>query len=213
MSTRPAALEIGPINTDVAAPAALVFQMLGAIGQGAQRPGERAEIVERDGDALVADFWTVVTLPFGRSRSVRTREAVRLVPPDRIEYEHLDGPVRGLLESITVEPLGDRLSRLVYRGAYVSDGRLPALLFRLVSRPAVERAVRSHFVDLAARAEARAARSRQFRAATGDEVDAVPTLLSGLLPESPPPLLSPAAAFGHPAVVPVRVSEPRGSIE
>jgi len=66
-------LEVGPIDAEIDAPAALLFQMLGAIGQGAQRPGEHAEILERDGDALVCDFWTVVSLPFGRTRSVRTR--------------------------------------------------------------------------------------------------------------------------------------------
>jgi len=168
MNRHPVALEVGPIDAEVEAPAALLFQMLGAIGQGTQRPGERAEILERDGDALVCDFWTVVSLPFGRTRSVRTREAVHLVPPDRIDYEHLGGPIRGLRESITVEPLGDRRSRLVYRGTYMAGGRLAGLAFRLVSRGAVERAVRDHFADLGQRAGARAGRSRLFRAEPGD---------------------------------------------
>ncbi len=168
MNRHPVALKVGPIDAEIDAPAVLLFQMLGAIGQGAQRPGENAEILERDGDALVCDFWTVVSLPFGRTRSVRTREAVRLVPPDRIEYEHLDGPIRGLRESITVEPLGDRRSRLVYRGTYVSGGLIAGLAFRLLSRGAVERAVRDHFADLGQRAEARAGRSRLFRAAASD---------------------------------------------
>jgi hypothetical protein len=156
---------VGPIEVEIAAPAPLLFQMLAAIGQGAQRAGERAEIVERDGDHLVVDFWTLASLPFGRSRSVRTREAVTLIPPTRIEYEHLDGPVRGLRESIAVDGLGGRRSRLVYMGTYEPGRTGSGLVFRLLSRPVVERAVRDHFVGLRERAEARAARSRVFGAA------------------------------------------------
>lgn len=156
-------IEIGPIRADLRAPAALVFQMLSAIGQGAQRPGERSEIRQRDGDSLICDFWTTIRLPLGRTRSVRTRETVRFAPPDRIEYQHLDGPVRGLCESITIESLGDTDSRLVYRGTYVPAGRLAGFVFRLVSRRAVERAVSQHFADFRGRAESRAARSRVFR--------------------------------------------------
>lgn len=213
MKDQPPTLEVGPIEAIVGAPAALLFQMLCAIGQGAQRPGERAEILERDGDALVCDFWTVVSLPLGRERSVRTREAVRLVPPDRIEYEHLDGPVRGLRESIRVEPHGDRRSRLVYRGTYGPGGLLAGLAFRIVSRGAIERAVRSHFADLRVRAEARAARSRLFRTEPDSDVDAGLTASSGAPSESAPAFLSPAAAFGRPAIVPARTDVRRVGIE
>ena len=162
MNERAALGDVGPIVTEVGAPAALVFQMLGAIGQGRQRPGAGADVLARDGDALICDFWTTVRLPFGGSRTVRTREAVRLVPPDRVEYEHLDGPVCGLRESITVEPIGDHRSRLVYRGTYDSRSRLARSIFRFLSKGIIERAVDDHFSELRQRAEARAARSRAF---------------------------------------------------
>jgi hypothetical protein len=136
--------------------------MLSAIGQGAQRPGERAEILERDGDRLLCDFSTVISLPMGRQRTVRTREVVRLCPPDRVEYEHLDGPVRGLRESIAIEPLADRRSRLVYRASYPSPGLVGSLGFRLLARRAIQHAMREHLADIRVRAEARAARSRVF---------------------------------------------------
>lgn len=51
-------IEVGPVAADVAAPPALVFQMLAAIGQGGQPNGERAEILQRDGDEYICDFWT-----------------------------------------------------------------------------------------------------------------------------------------------------------
>ncbi len=165
MTNRPSALEVGPIELDVAAPAELVYQMLAAIGQGAQRPDDRAEILERNGDALVAAFWTRARLPLGLSRVVRTLESVAFSPPNRIDYEHLDGPVRGLRESITVEPLDAHRCHLVYLGYYTPRGVSGSALFRLLSRPAVEGAVRAHFADFRLRAEARAARSRMFPAA------------------------------------------------
>ena len=154
--------EVGPIATDVAAPAEMMFQMLAAIGQGEQDDGEGAEILSRDGDQLVCDFWTTVPMPFGRSRRVRTRESVRLVPPDRIEYEHLDGPVRGLRETIDIESLGPGQSRLTYRGTYPEPGRLAGIAFRVLSRGAIERTMVQHFDDLRLRAEQRFKRSRVF---------------------------------------------------
>ncbi len=160
---------VGPIEQEVAAQPALVYQMLSAIGQGTQRPGEGAEILERSGDQLVADFRTLVPLPFGRVRSVRTREEVQLRPPDRIDYEHLDGPVRGLRESITVEDIGDRRCRLAYRGSYRPHGLGRRLVFRLLSRGSIERTMEHHFADLRTRAEARAKRSRVFPAPHSDQ--------------------------------------------
>ena len=154
--------EIGPIVAEVGAPAPLVYQMLGAIGQGAQRPGEHAEILERDGDRLVCDFWTAIPLPAGRRRLVRTREAVRLRPPDRVEYEHLDGPVRGLRESITIQPTGERRCRLIYRASYPGVGLLRKLGFRVLTGPAIRRAMEAHFAEVRERAELRATRSRMF---------------------------------------------------
>ncbi len=152
---------IGPISIEVAAPAPLVFQMLCAIGQGQQHPGEAAEIIERNGDEMVCEFTTVVTPPLVPPQAVRTREWVRTIPPDRVEYRHLDGPVRGLEETITVEPIDQARSRLEYRAAYPTSGLLGRLRYHL-ARPMIEQVMREHFRDLKDRAEERARRSRVF---------------------------------------------------
>lgn len=154
-------ITVGPVSIDIAAPPALVFQMLAAIGQGAQTGGERAEILEQDGDEYVCDFWTRISIPVGRDRLVRTRERVTVQRPDRIHYEHLDGPVRGLQESIRVEdaPGG---SRITYRGIYRPRGLLERFRAAAIARPAIHRVMRGHFADVQTRAEARAARSRAF---------------------------------------------------
>lgn len=153
---------LGPISCDIAAPAALVYEMLAAIGQGPSGNGERSEVVQRDGDELVCDFWTQVSLPGGIDRLVRTRERVTLRPPDRVEYEHLDGPVRGLIESITVTPVEGGATRMTYLGSYEPRSLLDAVRARLLVRPAMRRILGQHFDDVRRRAEERAARSRVF---------------------------------------------------
>lgn len=160
---RDRSITIGPVVQPIQAPPALVYEMLAAIGQGGDADGERSEILERSGDAMVCDFWTRVTLPGGIDRLVRTRERVILHPPDAVEYVHLDGPVRGLRESITVAPDGGGASRVTYRGSYRPRGLVDRLKALVLVRPIMGRVLRDHFADLSARAEARASRSRVFR--------------------------------------------------
>jgi hypothetical protein len=155
---------LGPITARIAAPPPLVYQMLAAIGQVGAENGDRAEVLSRSRDELICDFWTTVSLPIGGDRLVRTRERVVLRPPDTVEYEHLDGPVRGLHETITVVADSDGHTLMTYAGSYAPRGFLDDLRVRLFGRPVIGRVIRDHFDDVRARAEARAARSRVFRA-------------------------------------------------
>ncbi len=155
-------VSIGPVSTRIAAPPPLVYQMLSAIGQGDGRNGERTEVLRRAGDELVCDFWTTVSLPGGVDRLVRTRERVTLQPPDTVLFEHLDGPVRGLRETIRVSPDPDGGTRMTYAGLFEPDGFLDHVRVRLLARPVIGRIIRQHFDDVRKRAEARAARSRVF---------------------------------------------------
>ena len=155
-------IDVGPVSIEIAAPPALVFQMLAAIGQGAQKDGERAEILEERDGALICNFWTRVSLPVGRDRLVRTRERVCVRPPDRIDYEHLDGPVQGLRETIVVGAGAAGGSNLTYTGRYHPHGLADHLRATLLARPAIHRVMRAHFAEVRDKAEARANRSRVF---------------------------------------------------
>ncbi|MEK6720962.1 MAG: hypothetical protein AABZ33_09885 [Chloroflexota bacterium] len=155
-------IDVGPVTIDIAAPPALVFQMLAAIGQGAQKDGERAEILEEHDGELICDFWTRVSPPVGRDRLVRTRERVWVRPPDRIDYEHLDGPVQGLQETIVVGAGATGGSDLTYTGRYHPRGLPDHLRATLFARPIIHRVMRAHFADVRDKAEARARRSRVF---------------------------------------------------
>ena len=154
---------IGPISIEIEAPAPLVYQLICAMGQGPQRPGEGARVIERDGNDFTCEFSTPISLPVGGPRLVTTREAVRIVPPDTVLFRHLDGPLRGLSETITVLPLTERRTRVSYLGAYPMTG-LRAWLRVVIARPIIRRVVRDHFVDIKGQAEARAARSRVYAA-------------------------------------------------
>jgi len=157
-------IAVGPVSARIAAPPQLVYQMLSAIGQGGGQNGERAEVLEeRDGD-LVCDFWTRVSLPGGVDRLVRTRERVTLRPPDTVEYEHLDGSLTGMNETISVAPDPDGGTRMTYAGSYEPRGILDHLRVSLLARLVIGRVIRQHFDDVRTRAEARAARSRVFAA-------------------------------------------------
>lgn len=150
---------INSVTHEVAAPAALVYELMSAIGQGPQAEHDGASVVSREGNDMLCEFWTEVGIPVLGRRVVRTREAVRLAPPDAIAFRHLDGPVRGLTERIRVEPIDERRSRVTYDAVLPRTGLLSKLRFSL-TRSTIERAVAAHFADIAQRAEARAARSR-----------------------------------------------------
>lgn len=151
--TAPGGPEVGPISIEVDAPAGAVYAMMAAIGDESGADRRPVETVTADRE-VIREFSTPVSLPFGLRRTVQTREAIRLAPPDAIEFRHLAGPMRGLAERIVVEPLGDARCRITYRGKLPASGTLLRLGYRLIARRTIERIVRSHFADLAKRAEA-----------------------------------------------------------
>ena len=102
---------------------------------------------------VVREFATPVSLPLGITRVIRTREEIRLVPPDIIEFRHLAGPVRGMAEVIVVEPLGASRCRVTYTGELPHSGPVLRVAYRLLARPAIERIVRMHLADLGRGAE------------------------------------------------------------
>jgi hypothetical protein len=139
-------LRTGPIHADIDAPATTVYALMTTFDGGVS-PGDRDDVVIRE-------FATPVSLPLGMRRLVRTREEIRLVRPTAIEFRHLAGPVRGMAEMITVEPLGDDRCRVSYSGMLPPSGPLLRVAHRLLARPVIERIVDAHLADLARTATA-----------------------------------------------------------
>ena len=142
----------GPIHADIDAPAATVYAVMTTF-EGGGDPGAADSPVRLNDGVVIREFATPVSLPLGITRVIRTREEIRLVPPNAIEFRHLAGPVRGMTEAIVVEPLGDARCRVTYTGALPRSGPVLRVAHLLLARPAIERIVRAHFADLAQRAE------------------------------------------------------------
>ena len=144
---------IGPISVEIVASATKIYTMMTTFEDGVDIAAHHGDPAP-DPDEHIREFTTVVSLPLGCRRSIRTREAIRLVPPNAIRFRHLAGPVRGLAEVISVESLGEGRCRVTYKSVLPWSGLLLRLAYRILARPAIERIVRSHLADLAKRAEA-----------------------------------------------------------
>lgn len=154
------------------APRELVFQVLSAMGRG-RLPGsgdEGARVLERRAEGhLVVEFRTRA----GR-KLWRTVEEVRLFPPERVTFRHLEGPLDHSAEEFILEAQEEG-TLLRYRGEF--EYRLPVLgplLSYLYIRPRYNAVIREHMERIKEAAEARAARSHVFRPRTSREDPAQP---------------------------------------
>ncbi len=144
------------------APLELVFQMMSAIGSG-RLPGsnERSKVLQRDGDTLIAEFLT----PSG-NKTYRTVEEVRLFPPHRITYRHLEGPITYSEEEFLLAEVSGGSIQLTYTG--VIEYRAPFvpglgwLASVLYIKPKYDTVIRDHMALVKKGAEGRAARSHVF---------------------------------------------------
>ncbi len=150
----------------IKAPRELVFQMLSSFGKGSL-PGaqdESSRILEQVGNSIVAEFMTK-----SGGRIYRTVEEVKLFPPERITFRHLEGPLAYAQEEFSFLESGDG-TELLYTGEI--KHRVPFLpgvgwiVALLYIKPKYDAVIRAHMEKSKAAAEARAARSHVFRKPT-----------------------------------------------
>ena len=147
----------------IEAPRELVFQMLSAIGKGSLpgSEGESSRVVERQGDTIIAEF-------FSRSgkRVYRTLEEVRLFPPERITFHHIEGPLVFSQEAFILTE-ADGGTDFSYFGEVECRIRFMPGIGWLTAvtyvKPKYNALIRNHMAGIKAAAEARAARSHVFR--------------------------------------------------
>jgi hypothetical protein len=144
--------ELGPIEISIAAPRALVYEILSAPYLG-RASAEGIEVLAGDEGLVVAAHHTKVHL-----YTARTVEAVELQPPARVGFKHLTGPVPYAVEEFVLADAEGKTA-LLYTGEIGIDffllGRLAG---RHWVRPQWERAVRAHLDDVKELAERRSAR-------------------------------------------------------
>ena len=155
----------------IRAPREMVFQMLNAIGKGSLpgADGESSRILERRGDTMIAEFLT----PSG-GRTYRTVEEVRLYPPERITFRHLEGPLALAEEEFVLAEANDG-TELRYAGEIEYKVHwLPGvgwLIAMFYVRGKYDAVIRNHMEKLRNAAEARAARSHVFRRSEQSRVE------------------------------------------
>ena len=147
----------------IEAPREMVFQMLSAFGKGTLpgAQGESSRILKREGNSIIVEFMT----PSG-GRIYRTVEEVKLFPPERISFRHLEGPLAFAEEEFKFVESEDG-TELQYNGEI--EHRVPLLpgvgwiVALLYIRPKYDAVIRAHMENAKVAAEARATRSHVFR--------------------------------------------------
>ena len=134
----------------------LVFQLIRAVGQGPD--AKHARVVERPApDRAIVEFMT--SLPLW---TVRTLEEVVFIPPDRITYRLLRGPLPEVHEEFRLEA-ADGGTVLRYSGTFRAHEPWPrTLVDRLVVPRLYRRAVLKTMQGIKRAAEDRQRRSRLF---------------------------------------------------
>lgn len=148
------------IVVEIAAPRALVFEMAASVnGSLPGSPPHTAELLEREGNDLLVRYRTPALLT-----EMVMVERVHLYPPERIEYNVIDGPIDHVSEFLAFEQLDPGRTLVTYGGSAGSRRRMVGdLIVRLIAVPAYDRFMRRQLHALKQGAEARAILSRRHR--------------------------------------------------
>ena len=144
---------LGPLTVRIAAPRAVVFEVLSApyLGRTPRALEDKLRVVERSGDMVLAAHFTRVG-----NRVTTTLETVRFEPPSHVHFRLVRGPVPHVVEKFVLADAEDDATELVYHGELGADLWLLGRWWgdRVAGR--WELAVRESLQAVAAEAERRA---------------------------------------------------------
>ncbi len=150
-----------PARIHIQAARRLAFEVVTAFGATKDEHAPNVLRWESDGRLLV-EFHTAVPTLFGGSRRYRTVERVTLVPPERVEFEGVEGPLPLLRDRFTLDEVGG-CTDFTYESTFGLKGWLAGwLLGQVYVRPLLGRFMRQHVEELKRTVEARAARSHVY---------------------------------------------------
>ena len=109
---------LGPVDVSIAAPRAVVFDVIAApyLGRTPRALADELTVVERGSDMVLAAHRT----PVGRGLVATTVETVRFSRPETVDFRLLRGPVPHVVERFTLHDEADT-TRLVYTGELGTD--------------------------------------------------------------------------------------------
>jgi hypothetical protein len=143
---------LGPIEIRIAAPRAVVFDVVSApyLGRTPRALQSKLRVVERGGEMVLAAHFTQL-----RGLVATTLETVRFEAPSRVDFRLVRGPVPYVVEQFLLQEDGEA-TLFEYRGELGTDGWAAGRLWgRLVARK-WERAVRTTLESVRTEAERRA---------------------------------------------------------
>ncbi len=162
-----------PAQIHIQADRGLAFEVVTAFGATKNEHAPRILRWESDG-RLFVEFHTAVPTMFGGSRRHRTVERVTLIPPERVEFEGVEGPLPLLWDRFTFEDVGG-CTDFRYTSTFGLRGWLAGwLLGQLYVRPLLGRFMRQHVEELRQTVEARATRSHVYPQPMCMHLDASP---------------------------------------
>ena len=144
----------------ISAPRELVYQKMSSIGSGRLKDNssESSKVLQRSDDEIIVEFKSRAG-PF----TITTVEQVTLDPPNRITFQHLEGPLRYAREEFVFKDV-DGGTELEHEGEFVW-ARFPVLgwlVGRFFIKRAFERIIEDHVGRIKVGCEARAERSHVF---------------------------------------------------
>lgn len=155
-------IPLRPAEVHIHADRRLAFEVITAFGANSLPSHGRSTVLERQGDRLLVEFHTSVQGPLGRRKVYRTVERVALRPPEAVEFEGVEGPLRRLRDRLVFVEEGG-CTRLRYESEIgLGWGIIGWLVGRLLVQPMMQRFMRKHLVEMKETVEARAKKSRVY---------------------------------------------------
>jgi hypothetical protein len=144
---------LGPIALDIAAPPAVVFDIIAApyLGRTPRALRGKLEVIERGTDLVLAAHHTRVA----PGLTVTTVETVRFEPPHHISFRLIKGPVPHVLERYDLRP-SDTGTAFEYRGEIGTDLWALGAAWAAVVAPSWEQTVERSLESVRTEAERRA---------------------------------------------------------
>ena len=154
-------ISVKPVEIHVAADRRLAFEVLTAFGVRNPNGSSTLILEEQEGRSLV-EFVTPVRGLLGRTRLYRTVEWVTMFPPERIEFEEVEGPLRRLQDRFILLAEGN-CTRFKYESRFgLGWSVFGWVLGQVYVRNVLRRFMLKHAIETKQTIEARARRSRMF---------------------------------------------------
>jgi hypothetical protein len=166
-------ITLAPIDVPVHADRRLAFQVITAFGAGAKDSGESSKVLERGGDRVLVEFHSPVKGLLGRTKVYKTVEWVTPHEPDRVDFEHVNGPLEVMHDRFLLEEVEGGCMTLRYESEFAVRWWWPGwVIGMLYVRPTLRKMMSKHLMDMKETIEERARRSHLFPACahTTDDV-------------------------------------------